>query len=152
MVPPPGYGLSDLALIIRIASRIHDAYKNSPGEFQALSREVETLKSTVEEFARRFPNDERNGNRKSQPEELISEAKELLERLDERLDKYKSLATEKKLPFDRLLFGTGKTQKLRERMKTLTSFIRGFQIETILQQTNNIRYVDSSHYSVTARG
>lgn len=150
---PPGYGFSDVVLITTIANRIYHAYKDSPGEFKALSGEVETLKSTLEVFARRFCDVEHNGSVKCQPVELVLESKELLEKLDALLEKYKGLATDnRKLSFDKLLFGSEDTKKLRERMKNLTSDIQGFRIETILQQTDSIRFVNSSPYFVRGTG
>ena len=143
---PPGYGFSDLLLIVKIADQIRDAFKNSPDEFQALSREVENLKSKVEELAQRVPKDEHNINGKSQCAELISESKKLLDKLNAQLEKFKSLATDKKSPWDKLLFQNKETQKLREQMRTLTTSIRDFRIETILQQADSIRFVNSSHY------
>ena len=140
---PPGYGLSDLALIIKIADRIYDAYKNSPGEFQALARDAETLKSTVKDFRARFPDDGHNGNGESQPAKLILESKEVLEKLEARLEKYKSLATDKKSTVDRLRFDDGELRRLRERMRTLASSIQGLRVEVILQQSDSIRFVYS---------
>ncbi|KAA6411490.1 MAG: hypothetical protein FRX48_04770 [Lasallia pustulata] len=138
MFPPPGYGLADLILIFKIADQIRDALKNSPDEFQALSREVETLKSTVEKLAQRVPKDEHNINGKSQSAELISESIKLLEKLNAQLEKFKSLATDKKSPWDKLLFQNKETQKLREQMRIHTTSIRDFRIEAIQQQTDSI--------------
>lgn len=135
----PGYGLSDVALIIGIAERIYTTFKDSPGQFQDLSREVTTFKSRISEFRQRFPN-EQNGNCETQSGRLILESKEVLKKLDAHLENFKSLATDKKSPSDRLLFGRGDTRKLRERLRNLGSSIQGLQIEILLQQNDNIGF------------
>lgn len=144
---PPGYGLSDLALIIGIADRIYTTYKDSPGQFQDLSREVGILKSRVEEFALRFPTDEQNSNASTQPGRLILETKDLLKTLETRLQKFKSLATDQQSLFDRLLFERS-TKKLGEGLKNLASLIQGYQVDAILQQTDRIRFVNQGGHSV----
>lgn len=134
----PGYGLSDLALIINTANRIYDKYKGSPGQFQDVSREVGILKSRVEDFALRVPTGEHNSSTSTQPGRLILETKELLTTVETRLEKFKSLATDKKSVSDRFLFD-GDT--LRERLRNAVSAIQGCQVEVILKQTDCIRFV-----------
>ena len=146
MVISPGYGISDIAFIISIASKIHNAYKDAPGEFQALSVEVKILQSALEEFAQRLQDGQLNDETKVRAANLLSDSGTVLENLNSLLKRYKSLATDSKSPFDRMLFGKKDTQKLRERMRFFAAAIQGLQTETLLWKTDTIRFLVSSHH------
>ncbi|KAI9716466.1 MAG: hypothetical protein M1812_005361 [Candelaria pacifica] len=139
VVPPPGYGGNDLALIVKIAWQLKEVYKHSPDHFQTLSREGLSLEIAIKQAIKSSPKDQLSDERQAQLAHLIGTTRKLLQRLDEVLQRYGSLGTNDYSKVDRILFGKEDVKHLQEQIHSHIAALHSFRTDVIGTQVTEIK-------------
>ena len=153
MVPPPGYGLNDIIVIVKLARDVYRRCKHSfvrirnisskviisciapgrdsPGQYRALSAETKQLASILQDVE-----DMVRGKRLSpeKSEELLrhgQDIKELLLELEGYLRKYESLGVQSRATFDRLKWDEHVAESLRARISTRVTMMNNFYLGVV---------------------
>jgi hypothetical protein len=131
MFPPPGYGLSDVALVARWAADIRRAYSEAPARYRQLALEGSTLEDAVGEIACSFPYEELSGQQQVRLQHLTAHCNQLLEKVWRIYEKYSSLQTKQQNPWDRLVFGNEDITGLVGQMKSIYVHLDRFRVQLI---------------------
>lgn len=122
------YGVADVVALGRLAWKVYISCKHAPESFGNISSEVLSLHAVLREFE---DNLTRHASSNSQQEGLrvIGEGcQNVLDDLQQLVNKYESLGTNTKRTWDRLRWNSGQIAELRSRLISntvlLTAYIR----------------------------
>ena len=128
-----GYSVGDVFAISQLALKVYTAYKDAPDIYGNISDEVAGLQVLIDKVEQQFQSTTISSNDRRNGQKILKGCQSVLEDLNSRVEKYKSLAsTNKKLFFKRVKLGMEDIPTLRARLISnttlLSSFIQRFDI------------------------
>ena len=128
-----GYSVGDFIAISQLAIKVYTAYKDAPDIYGNISDEVAGLQVLIDKVEQQFQSTTISSNDRRNGQKILKGCQSVLEDLNSRVEKYKSLAsTNKKLFFKRVKLGMEDIPTLRARLISnttlLSSFLRRFDI------------------------
>ena len=128
-----GYSVGDFIAISQLAIKVYTAYKDAPDIYGNIADEVAGLQVLIDRVERHFQSTTISSNDRRDGQKVLKGCQSVLEDLNSRVEKYKSLAsTNKRLVFKRVKLGTEDIATLRARLISnttlLSSFIQRFDI------------------------
>ena len=128
-----GYSVGDVIAISQLAIKVYTAYKDAPDIYGNISDEVAGLQVLINKVEQQFKSTTLSSNDRRDGQKILKGCQSVLEDLNSRVEKYKSLAsTNKKLFFKRVKLGMEDIPTLRARLISnttlLSSFLRRFDI------------------------
>ena len=119
-----GASFSDVLLCVQLAHRVWKGCREAPRDFRAVSIEVASLHLVLHEAK-----ETAHGLSASQGEDLrqlINGCESVLQELEELLQRYKSLGTQSRRTWDRLRWGRGPVNDIRQRLISSTASLTSF--------------------------
>ena len=122
------YGIADLVALGRLAWKVYISCKHAPESFGNISSEVLSLHAVLREFEDNLTRHE-SSNSQLEGLRVIGEGcQNVLDDLQQLVNKYESLGTNSKRTWDRLRWNSGQIAELRSRLISntvlLTAYIR----------------------------
>lgn len=118
--------MSDFVLLGQVAWKIYRACKDSPEDFKNVSQEVLSLHVVLKKVQEMYLDASLSADQQSSLRVVGDGCRGVLEDLQEILDKYTSLGTKSKRPWDRLGWGSEDIEKLRLRLISNTVLLLTF--------------------------
>ncbi len=119
-----GGSASDIFFCVQLARKVWKGCREAPDDFRAVSTEVASLHLVLNE-ARETANDLSESKREDL-RRLINGCKSVLQELEALLERYKSLGTQSRRPWDRLRWGNGQVKDIRQRLISSTASLTSF--------------------------
>jgi hypothetical protein len=123
-----GYSISDFVVLGQLAWKAYRSCKDAPESFENISHEVLSLHVLLKEIEENLSAQTLTPTRQARLKTIGDGCRDVLEELQNLVDKYESLGTQSKRTWDRMKWASTNIAELRSRLTSntllLTAFIR----------------------------
>ena len=125
-----GFSISDITQVIQLTTRTYRGWKNACGEYNRITRDLETLESILSRLAIevRQPTSLllHHDHDLGSLQKITFDCDEIVTELEELVTKYKSLGTNYRRNWDRLMLGNTDVNRLREKLQRQISLLDSY--------------------------
>jgi uncharacterized protein YdiU (UPF0061 family) len=125
-----GFSISDIATLTQLATRAYDGWKNACGEYASFTNDLAVLQMLLmrvqDEAEAPKSLFTRNSDDAKGWEILYNSCHSIISKLQEILDKYKSLSTSRRKNWDRIRMGIEDLEKLKRNLVKQTTSLTAF--------------------------
>ena len=121
-----GFSVSDFVTVGGLCWKLYKKCKDSPGNYRQLTREVGALHNVIQETAELLSQQSLTVQQKEKLRLATVGCEEVLQDLDELLDKYRSMGTKAQKALDRWGFGAEDIDGIRTRLVSNVTLLDAF--------------------------
>ncbi|MCJ1390796.1 hypothetical protein MMC18_003657 [Xylographa bjoerkii] len=121
-----GYGIGDVVVVGKLAWTVYKSCKDAPASFGNISQEVIALEAVIRQFEEAFEGQVLSVIEQERLRSVGQGCKDVLQELQELVQKYEGLGSNAKLSFDRLKWGAAPVDDLRTRLMSNTLLLSAF--------------------------
>ena len=111
-----GFSPSDVAVVVRLAAKAYEDYKQSSGDFRELARDIDAFKTILVQAREASKLVDSSAQQRGGSEKLTSRSENLLKELDQFYQEYVSLSTSKPRTLDKLRWSRKDAGEFRRRI------------------------------------
>ena len=121
-----GYGVGDVIATGKLAWTVYKACKDAPASFGTVAQEVIALEAVVRQFEEAFEGQALSTTEQDRLKAVCQGCQDVLNELQDLVQKYKRLGSNAKLSFDRFKWAAVPVGELRTRLISNTSLLSAF--------------------------
>ena len=129
------FGCGDIIAISELAARVITGYIDAPEDYGHISNDVKALGDMIDDAKEHFEGTYLSDKRRETGQVVLKGCESVLADLNDLVEKYKSLDSNKKLDWNRIKFVKEDITPLRQRLITNTGFLTNFLGESVIPLT-----------------
>ena len=121
-----GYGIGDIVTVGQLAWTVYKGCRDAPESFRNLSQEILSLHAVLKEVEECLPSDGLAPSKQLRLKNVTQGCSKVLEDLQDLVDRYRGLGTQKRRTWDRVKFASEQTVELRSRLTSNTVLLAAY--------------------------
>ncbi|KAH8597323.1 hypothetical protein B0O99DRAFT_593060 [Bisporella sp. PMI_857] len=147
-----GFSVGDFLAVGQLAWQVYRKCKTAPSEFKSVSSQLVSLHIVIKDVHATIEEWELPEAKKDDLLQIVGDAKETLEELDQLLQKYKRLGLKSSRTFDRLRYPRAEVDELRIRVESSINMLTSFKTGLVLSSQARLEKMVSQLMSERQQG